>query len=160
MSAFARIGPWWWGRNPRERVMLAVMCVAIAAFAAWYALFAPLRHLRDASQAAYDRSVFDLRQAQASASLHALQMRDRPRLDPDQSSRVVLQVAEAAGVAVSRRRIDPDGNLVLGLDAVAAPALFGWLDTLQHDHGLAVHSLQVERTGATVRAEVAFGTER
>jgi general secretion pathway protein M len=159
MSAVARLRPWWQARNQRERAMLTVMFLAIAAFAAWYGLFAPLRHLRDASQAGYDRSLFDLRQAQASASMHALQKRDRPALDRDQLTRLVLQGAQAAGVAVSRRRIDSDGHLVLGLDSVAAPTLFAWLDTLQEDHGLAPRSLQVERTGATLRAEVAFGTD-
>ncbi len=159
MSAVGRLRPWWQARDQRERLMLTVMSVALAAFATWYGLFVPLRHLRDASQARYDRSLVELRQVQASARLHAVDKGDGPALERDQSTRLVLQGAEATGMAVSRRRTDSDGNLVLGLDSVAAPALFAWLDTLQEDHGLAPRSLQIERTGATLRAEVAFGTD-
>ncbi|AWV06870.1 type II secretion system protein GspM [Marilutibacter maris] len=151
-----RIAEWWRARDDRERTMVATMLVMLAAFAYWYALLTPLRYLRDAARAGYDRAAADATAVRGLASeLRLVRERDdrgRP------GTRALLDSAADAGIAVSRRRRDEHGALVLGIDRVQSEPLFAWLAGLRHDHGIGPDTLHVERRDGALRVEVGFDT--
>lgn len=157
MNPFAKVQPWWRTRNPRERLMLAVMLASLAAFALWFGLLWPARALRDSARDGYDRAALQLREVQGSAeriSAFEQALPARPQAGP--ASRIVLDSAAGAGIGVSRQRQDGSDRFVVEIDSVSSQALFTWLDALRREHGLAPQTLKVERAGAGVRANLAF----
>lgn len=159
MTRFAQAGAWWRSRNARERLMLAIMLAALAAFALWFGVLWPARKLRDSAQDRYDRAASQLREAQASANrIAALEQSVPARSQAEPASRTLLDSAAGAGIGISRQRQDGNDRFVVEIDAVAPQALFAWLDTLRREHGLAPQVLKVERVGAGVRAELAFSS--
>ena len=58
---------WWQERALRERRMLAVMFIALAAFIAWYGISVPLRGLRDDARARHERAASELLATQTAA---------------------------------------------------------------------------------------------
>lgn len=141
---------------PRERAMLAVMAIAIAIFVLWLGVLRPLQARADAAAREHQRAAAD--HAELAASVGAIQetRADQP-VPPagDAFTRTVLDAAAAAQVPVTRQRND-GGLLVIGIDAVAAPALFGWLDGLRSGHGIAPASLDVGKRNGALQVEVAF----
>ncbi|KGM56515.1 hypothetical protein N799_03620 [Lysobacter arseniciresistens ZS79] len=141
---------------PRERAMLALMAVAVAAFVLWLGVLRPLQARADAAVRDHRRAAAD--HAELAAAIRAIRelQADRPAITTgDAFTRAVLESATAAQVPVTRQRSDA-GLLVIGIDAVAAPALFGWLDGLRNRHGIAPASLDIGKRNGSLRAEVAF----
>lgn len=134
------------------------MGLALAALAWWYAALVPLRLWQARAQARYDRAAATwLAVRDTSAALRELSA-GHPR-DPAALAASALGAAEAAGIAVSRQRQDEHGRLALEVDAVDAPALLGWLDLLQREHGIAVERLRVEKRDGRLRVAVSVRTE-
>lgn len=147
----------WQARQPRERVMLAVMAGAIAAFLYWYGGVVPLRKLADGAQSQYDRAATRL--AVVRDNLAAIRTaREAVPGAPVGAAHAatILDTAQAAAVSVSRQRARGDSGLAIGIDAVDASALFRWLDTLRTVHGIAPDALDVGRRDGRLHAEVAF----
>ncbi|TYT25374.1 type II secretion system protein M [Luteimonas viscosa] len=159
MTPTQRCLAWWHGREPRERMMLAVMAAMLAAFAWWYGLLWPLRSLREDAGVRYDHATVALRGVEAEvAALTAAGTGTAPAASTggEALQRRVLDSARDAGLAPSRQRTAADGAFVLEFERVASPALFGWLGRLARD-GLAPSSLRVARADGRLRAEVGFG---
>lgn len=166
MSRIPRIAGWWRGREPRERSMLALMGLLLAAFAWWYGLLWPLRELREGARAHHAQAVADL--ATARAGIAALAMSGAvpgpagaaagpvPTSGSSLQGRI-LDSATNAGLAVGRQRAGADGSVVVEFDRVPATAFFGWLGHLALQEGLAPASLRVERSDGQLRVEAAFG---
>lgn len=151
-----RLSRWWQGLAPRERAMLAVMTVAIAAFGYWYGLLAPLRDWRD-RQHAHAEAV-ERASARVQEDAIAIAARRAQGAAPDAAARhaAVIGTASTAGLAFSRQRVGEDGALTLEFDAVPAPALFAWLDALRTQHGIGPQQLQAQRRNGQVAATVTF----
>lgn len=147
---------WWSALQPREQRMVAVMLAAVAAFAFWYGLVAPLRGLRDDRIARYDRAVADREAVGAGVAALRGARPGGQAIPAAVATDALMAHAAAAGVIVARRRTTADGALELGIDAVDAPVLFAWLDAAARDHGVAPGRLLVEAAGASVRAELVF----
>lgn len=153
----ARLADWWQAREPRERRMVAVMLAALAAFVLWYGMIAPLRQARDDARARHAEAVAAVQEIErALASIEASTARLPPAPAGDAFAATVVDSAGAAGVAISRQDEGGDGVLVVAVDAVAAPALFGWIDALRREHGIAPLALQVDKRGGRLRAELRF----
>lgn len=152
----ARLSRWWQGLAPRERTMLAAMLVAIAAFAYWYGLLAPLRDWRDRQ---HDHAeAVERASARVQTDAIAIAARRAQGAAPDASARhaAVIGTASTAGLAFSRQRVGEDGALTLEFDAVPAVALFGWLEELRARHGIGPRHLEVQRRNGQVAATVTF----
>lgn len=147
---------WWQAREPRERIMVSVMLVAIAAFVAWYGVLSPLRHARDAAQARYLRAVAALAETESTLATLGQARGTRPAVRGAAFADRIVDSAGAAGVAISRRDTDADSSLVLGIDGVAANTLFAWLDALRRDHGIAPLALEIDKRDGRLRAELRF----
>ena len=148
---------WWQAREPRERRMLAVMFIALAAFIAWYGISVPLRGLRDDARARHERAASELLATQAAASeIEALgTVRPSPG-DVQQLESAVLEAARAAGVAISRHRADGPAALQVDIESVATPALLSWLDALRIEHGIAPDTLDVTESSGALRVSARF----
>lgn len=153
----ARATSAWHARQPRERVMLAAMAVAIAAFLYWYGGVVPLRQLAGSAQAHYDREASSL--VAVRGNLAAIRAARESVPEPpagDGYPAAILATGHAAGVSVSRQRVHGDGGLAVGIDAVDAPTLFAWLDVLRVTHGIAPDTLDAGRRDGRLHAEVSF----
>lgn len=146
----------WDAFAPRERAMLALMAVAVGAFVLWLGVLRPLQARADAALRDHQRAAAD--HAELEAGIRAIRdlQANRPATPTgDALTRAVLDSATAAQVPVTRQRSDA-GLLVIGIDAVAAPALFGWLDGLRNRHGIAPASLDIGKRNGALHVEVAF----
>lgn len=158
MNVFPRLRAWWLAREPRERAMLAVMAVLLAAFAWWYGLLLPLRALRDDAAAHHDRAVIALHAVEAElAALPPAAAGPTPATGPEALQHRVLASLREAGLAPSRQRTAADGAFILEFERVESPTLFAWLGRLALDEGLAPSTLRVERADGRLRAEAGFG---
>lgn len=157
MSLSRRIRDGWQARNTRERIMLSAMFAMMGGFLIWYGLVTPLRGVRSDAQAHYDRAAADLAATRANARDIAALLQQQPaRLTGEAFSRRVLDSARTSGVAVSRQRVDGQGTLVVGIDAVQAPALFAWLEALRRGHGIGPRTLSIAKADGQLRVEVSF----
>jgi len=151
-----RLAGWWHALAPRERWMLALMCVTIAAFAAWYAVLAPLRALRVHAAEQHTAAVMDAAEVERGLAIIAASDPGRPGLPGGDLEQVVTDSAGAAGIAFDRRQAAADGGLEIGIEAVPAAALFNWLDGLRQEHGVAPVAVDIERREGQLRAQLRF----
>ena len=157
MSAPTGIRSWWQALAPRERAMLGVMLVAIAAFALWLGAIRPLQQARDAASQHYDRAAADLREVAMAVETMASLQAQRPSPPAGEAfARTILDAAATAHVPVARQRSDDAGVLEVGIDAVSAPVLFGWLDGLRQRHGIAPTVLDVTERNGELRVQARF----
>lgn len=150
-----RFRQWWRGRDARERGMLWLMCVAIAAFAWWYGLLVPLRLWREDARTRYDHGVATWQATRANVDTISALAAAQPR-DDDALAAAVLGSARDAGISVSRQRSDPQGRFVVDIDAVDAPQLLGWLDALQRRHRIAPEAVAIGKREGRLQAELGF----
>ncbi len=135
---------WLAARSPRERLMLGLMGLALAAFALWYGLYAPLLAARDRAQASYEAAVQAQTQVKRTVTrIKALRVAVKPPQVTASPEDAIRTSAEAAGLSLARVEPDPAGGLRVAIDAAPATALFPWLAGLQRDYGLAAQTLTV-----------------
>lgn len=158
MNISNRLLPWWRGREPRERAMLAVMAALLAAFAWWYGLLWPLRAVRDAAATRHDHAALALQALRTDVAALAADGAVPPAaMTGEALQRRVLDSLRDAGLAPGRQRMAADGAFLLGFERVPSPALFSWLGGLADEGGLAPSTLRVERADGGLRADVGFG---
>ena len=153
----ARATSAWHARQPRERMMLAAMAVAIATVLYWYGGVVPLRQFAGSAQARHDREAASL--AAVRGNLAAIRAARESVPEPpagDGYAAAILATAQAAGVSISRQRTHGDGGLAVGIDAVDAPTLFAWLDAVRITHGIAPDTLDAGRRDGRLHVEVSF----
>ena len=149
---------WWEGRTRRERILLGVMAALLAAVIAWYGVIAPIGAWKaDAAQ----------RRAEAASDLQSVEA-DIARLNAAATGAPVgagepiepllIRTAEAAGLTIDRQQAEADGAQTAWLQAVPAPAVFGWIAQLEQAHGVAVSSLTALKspTGSGLDVQVSF----
>ncbi|MCE7033199.1 type II secretion system protein M [Lysobacter sp. GX 14042] len=147
---------WWRARAPRERLMLSVMFLAVSAFVGWFAVLAPLGRLADDAAGRHAAATALLAEVRAARAELAAFAAARPQHDPGTPFDALLaRTAGGAGVAVSSQRRDGD-RLTVGIDAVAAPVLIGWLDALSRQYGVAPTAMEVGERNGSLHAELAF----
>ncbi|MDQ3206720.1 MAG: type II secretion system protein M [Pseudomonadota bacterium] len=157
MTAFRRGSHWWQARDRRERAMVSVMLAMLAGFVLWYALVAPLREARAAARSEYDRAEAELVVVEAAVRRIAWLQQQHPPAPADEDlPGLILDSAEAEGVAISRQRNGQDGALELEIDAVAAPALLGWLDSMRRQQRIAPSQVTIDKANGQLRVQLRF----
>ena len=147
---------WWQARAPRERAMLLVMAAALGAFAWWFGLWRPLDAWRDRAVRDGARSDRQLERLQSDAVAIAAMRTRAGTADPAARRKAILETLASAGFAPTRQRDEPGVGLQLELDAIPAPALLAWLETLRTEHGIGPASLHASRANGMLQAEVTF----
>lgn len=154
-----RLYPWWEGRTLREQRMLVVMAMLVAAVFVWLAIVRPMLGWRE--QAAADRAGAETERAwvQTGLRLTAPPGAGRTVIDLEGFEPLVTRTAAAAGLNVTTG-MDASGRLAFRIPDASSAALFGWMSTLERDHGIAVVSLGVvENTDATLQVEGALARQ-
>jgi general secretion pathway protein M len=147
---------WWRDRAPAERWLLGALVAVAAAAVLARAVWQPLIALRQAAQAEIardDRIAAELRVAGPEvARIAAARRGSLPALVTDRAARAGLTIA----------RLEPQGtNVAVSLDGVGFDPLVEWLAALDHDAGVVVVDLKVDRRSdpGLVAAQVTL-TER
>jgi general secretion pathway protein M len=157
MSLLVDATTWWQARDARERRMLLLMGIAIAAFAWWYGLVAPLRHARDAALISHQRAATALAVVESGIASLDTQSPDAPMTPRgDALAEAALSSARAAGVAIARQREGERGELVLDIDATDTAALLRWLDNMRQQHRLAPDGLSIAAESGMLRVQARF----
>lgn len=139
-AARLAVARWWRDRTSRERWLLAGLgAVALAAgldVLVWHPLVAA-RQAAQAEIARDDRIAAELRIAGPEVARIAAARRGS-------LATVVTDRAARAGLTIAR--LEPQGaSVAVGLDGVAFDALIDWLAALDHDAGVVVVDLKVDR---------------
>jgi general secretion pathway protein M len=151
-AALQRGTQWWQTRAPRERLMLGVMCAALAAFVGWYALYTPLWHWHARAWAHYA----DAAQLVLDVSTKAATTNRIAAPGPVALAEIIASSARDAGVSITSQQRRAAGGVDVQIDAVGAAALFGWLERLRQAHGLAPTQLSVVRDQGQLRVRCSF----
>lgn len=137
----ALLHPWWNDRSPRERVLLAIMAVLLAALLLWLGVLRPLAAAR--MQAARDASAAIARRAEAQALVTAIRAR------PLASSAPVLDIVNRrlaeAGLQAARLDAAGPGQAELEIAAINGRLLLGWASGLETRDGLVIELLEASR---------------
>lgn len=148
----APLAMWWSDRTERERRMVGVMLVILAAVIVWLGVVRPLVAWRAAAAeraAAAASTLTDTRQALA--SLGRAPEAARP---PLQGIETVLQTTAAAAGLEVVTVMSATGRTGFELSSVDSARLFGWLGVLEREHGLVICTLGVtENADATLNVE-------
>lgn len=157
MTAFlARAHGWWDGRTVRERRLLIVMAVLVAAVLVWLLVVRPVQ--------AWQVGAAD-RRLEAEQTL--AEVRDGLRIIAPSATvapasteglePLVRRTAEAAGLTVVTT-MAPGGGLGIQMSQAPGRETFAWLAALEADHGVKVCSLGVmENADATLNIDGALG---
>lgn len=149
-----RLRAWWHSRNDRERLMLAVMAAALAAFFYWFGLWRPLERWRDAGQSRY------LRAAAAHIETEALLAGNGAGTVAGRLGAAYLQTirdsAARAGIEIARHGHDPATGPSVAAVNVTPATLWAWLDSLRGEHGLVPRTLHLERRDGGIEVQLQF----
>jgi len=155
-ALLARAHGWWDGRTVRERRLLAVMAVLVAAVLAWLLIVRPVQAWQ--TGAADRRFEAEQTLAEIRAGLRivappsAAAAASTEGLEP-----LVRRTAEAAGLTVATT-MAPGGGLGIQMSQAPGRETFAWLAALEADHGFKVCSLGVmENADATLNIDGALG---
>lgn len=148
---------WWWSRTDRERQMLAVMVLLIAAVLIWLLVVRPIWSWREAAAERRDEARMILLKVDAGARrLSRDPGREGSRGSSADIEPVVRQSAEIAGLIVTTG-MDPSGGLGFRVDSTTSAQIFPWLTALKDEHGLEVSRLAVvENSDATLQVDGGF----
>lgn len=142
---------WFEALSPRDRRLFAALAAVAVLALYWNLIWQPVAAARAALLDDIDRSEH-LAERLRSAGPDVARVAAARTAAP---SSLVTDSADKAGLAI--QRIEPDGgNLAVTLDPVGFDALVGWIAALDHDAGLRVIDLKVERRPdpGTVHAQV------
>jgi len=134
LPARPRIARLWQERAPRERTLIVLALVALAALTLWQTTVAPAWRLWSRPAAlvqAPEQALATMRQLQTQAQA----LRQQSRMNTAQSRQAVSQSAQALGARLSGEQ---GQTLLIELPATSAAAVFGWLETLGPQTGARV----------------------
>ncbi|WP_439546906.1 type II secretion system protein GspM [Sandarakinorhabdus sp.] len=133
--------PWWNDRTPRERVLLAIMAMLLAAVLIWLLVLRPLAVARE--QAIIDASAAAVRRTEAQNLVAAIRARPAANGAPVLDT-LTRRLAEA-GLQPSRLEAQGPGQAVLEIAAVNGRLLLGWASGLEAIDGLVIDQLEANR---------------
>lgn len=155
-TLLARAHGWWDGRTVRERRMLRVMAVLVAAVLAWLLVVRPVQAWQAGASDRRVEAEQALAEVRAGLRVIAPSSTSAPAsiegLEP-----LVRRTAEAAGLTVVTT-MAPGGGLGIQMSQAPGRETFAWLAALETDHGIKVCSLGVmENADATLNIDGALG---
>lgn len=146
------IRSWWEGLQARERGVLAIGAVVLAAMLGWASLWYPLSHARAELAARVARQQDDLVwMRQALAEVKALRAQGaHARADRQGKSLLALAdvSARGAGLTGALKRVEPAGSdsVRVNLEIADFDVLVNWLDALARDYGVQATDFSADKT--------------
>lgn len=134
----AQISNWWDGREPRERLLLAVLAGVVGVFLILFAVVLPLQTATSTAQS-------DLLRAKSNLTLVSrLTPRDGvagPRAAFDRS--VLITVARTQNVKITRVQPDDSGSFSVWIDEAETQSLYGFFNDLIGGYAVTVDRVVV-----------------
>lgn len=154
-----RFGIWWSERSLRERRMLIVLGVLLAATILWLGLVRPLDKALADARARYDRAVLALADAKTKAvAIRGLE-RVRPPALPAPLPVLVGALAGEAGFTLAKVEPESGDQVHVTIDAARVPALLVWVSDLERRRGLVIERFSARaNSDATVAADFSVRT--
>lgn len=150
------IALWWDGRSVRERRMLAVMGLLIAAVLIWLLVLRPAWTWRAAAAERRVEATASLNRIEAGLAARA-PVEARTPMGLAEVEQAARGAAEAAGLVGLTLSVD-EGGLAFDASGASSAALFGWLTTLKADYGVETRGLTViENADASLDAQGVLG---
>ncbi|WP_341906910.1 type II secretion system protein GspM [Sandarakinorhabdus limnophila] len=147
----AIFSPWWAQRTGRERVLLGLMLVLLAALLFWLLLVRPLAAARATAQA--DATAASTRLAQGQGLAAAIKA--RPAANPAAVIDVLNRRLADAGLQPARLEAQGTGQALLEIAAINGRLLIGWATALEQNDGLVIEQLEATRNpDQSVRARL------
>lgn len=147
----AMFSPWWAQRTGRERVLLGLMLVLLAALLFWLLLARPVAAARATAQA--DAAAASTRLAQGQALAAAIKA--RPAANPAAVIDVLNRRLADAGLRPARLEAQGPGQALLEIAAINGRLLIGWATALEQNDGLVIEQLEATRNpDQSVRARL------
>jgi general secretion pathway protein M len=128
---------WWERRSGRERVLLAVMVSALAAYLLIAGAARPLFAARGEALAAIARHEAAL------ARLAALPEGNAPAVSGEPVTAVLAGSAPGYGLTIRRIEAEGDGAR-LEVDGAGFPELILWIEELEREHGLRLVAIEMD----------------
>jgi len=147
----AMFSPWWAQRTGRERVLVSLMLVLLAALLFWLLLVRPLAAARATAQA--DAAAASTRLAQGQGLAAAIKA--RPAANPAAVIDVLNRGLADAGLQPARLEAQGPGQASLDIAAINGRLLIGWATALEQNDGLVIEQLEATRNpDQSVRARL------
>jgi general secretion pathway protein M len=147
----AVLSPWWAQRTVRERWLIGVMLVLLAALLFWLLLVRPLAAARATAQA--DAGAASARLAQGQALAAAIKA--RPAANPAAVIDVLNRRLAEAGLQAALLEAQGPGQANLDIAAINGRLLIGWASGLEQRDGLVIEQLEATRNpDQSVRARL------
>lgn len=152
----------WLERTERERIMLIAMGAALAVFALYQVVYAPLASYNEqaarsyaAARALYAEIEAGAREAAALRASAEASGRQSPRQTGSVRA-AVSATAQEAGLMITRMQPIEDRALNLWIDEADVTTLYRWIITLREDYGITVDkaSIRTNEAAGTVRAQL------
>lgn len=148
---------WWQTREPRERVLLSIMFVLLAAVVFWLGIYRPVENgLR---QAALDNLEAAQRYASVARKVELLETANSPGAAASSLpvEQIVGQSAGEAGFTLERVQGQGNDRVDVAIASARATALLGWIAGLEAG-GVVVERATIGPSGATgtVTAQLSF----
>ena len=148
-GAFQTARAWWSGRSLREQRLLMVMGGLLAAVILWFGVVTPSLAWRAAAVERRSDAEADLALIEAGVARIA---GGASSMDATQVEAAARRAADAGGVNATFNPLD--NGVGFSINGATTAVLFGWLGTLQAEHGVEARTLTVsENADATLNAE-------
>ena len=136
-----RLGRWFAARDRREKLLIVVGSMFLIGYVGYFWVWQPLSALRL-------RSLADIGRYEAITARLAAGGPDlafgTEQTSPLPSATVITDSATAAGLLI--RRLEPEGERTrMELESADFSVLIDWLALLEHDHGLRVATIELDR---------------
>lgn len=156
-ALLARAHGWWDGRTVRERRLLAVMAVLVAAVLIWLLVVRPVQAWQVAAADRRFEAEQTLTEVRAGLRIVAPSSAPATPASTEGLEPLVRRTAEAAGLVVVTT-MAPSGGLGIQMSQAPGRETFAWLAALEVDHGIKVCTLGVmENADATLNIDGALG---
>jgi type II secretory pathway component PulM len=130
---------WWDGREPRERLLLAVLSALVTVFLIIFAVILPLQAAITTAKADLNRAKFNL--ALVSRLNPQQGAAAGPRAAFDRS--VLITVAREQNVKLTRVQPDGEGSFSVWIDEAETQPLYGFFNGLIGDYAVSVDRVVV-----------------
>jgi general secretion pathway protein M len=150
-ALIGKVRLWYAGLNTRERRLVQVAAIALVVFVPYQLIWVPITAGASAMEeevAAKQKQLLWMQEA--AQKVQSLRRAGGPRRPTSAGSLLSLteRTARQAKVAVKKVQDEGDRGVRVWLEEAAFDDVLLWLDRLQHDHGVLVKELSVERQTA------------
>ena len=142
------VGRWYRGREPRDRLVIRLLSLAVCILLLWSVVWKPVSDWRELANNRFENAQSTLdwvhtNEARVRAAVRAQAPRGAgPSLLP-----VITRAAEAQGLALNRLQPESNGAVTVMLQAQPFNEVMKWVHNLQENNGVTILRISVDAQG-------------